>query len=126
MSPSWAKFLPFGWPRRHKKPGVVNDPDAVLQKTDALGRVLRLCVAWSNEADDCWKLSCTGGKLARDIFWEILSEIWVDHAPAIEVLAGYQVSKVSHGDISGVGMCGELGPLGPDICCGTHGVEFWV
>ena len=37
-------------------PGVVNDPDAVLQKTDALGRVLRLCVAWSNEADDCWKL----------------------------------------------------------------------
>jgi hypothetical protein len=36
------------------------------------------------------------------------------------------VSKFSHGDISGVGMCGELGPLGPDICCGTHGVEFWV
>lgn len=50
------------------EPGVVNDPDAVLQKTDALGRVLRLCVAWSNEADDCWNWSCNVQELdeARD------------------------------------------------------------
>ncbi|CAK9073303.1 unnamed protein product [Durusdinium trenchii] len=41
-----------------EEPGVVNDPDAVLQKTDVLGRALRLSVAWSNEADDCWNWSC--------------------------------------------------------------------
>ena len=48
--------VPTLWMATVTIPGVVNDPDAVLQKTDALGRVLRLCVAWSNEADDCWKL----------------------------------------------------------------------
>ena len=51
-----AKFPSLCWLTTVFLPGVVNDPDAVLQKTDALGRVLRLCVAWSNEADDCWKL----------------------------------------------------------------------
>ena len=40
------------------EPGAMNDPDAILQKTDQLGRALRLCVAWSNEADDCWNWSC--------------------------------------------------------------------
>ena len=57
-----AKFLPFvAWPSQFV-PGVVNDPDAVLQKTDALGRVLRLSVAWSNEADDCWQLGQNDAK----------------------------------------------------------------
>ena len=44
--------------RTEKRAGVVNDPDAVLAKTDALGRQLRLAVAWTSESDDCWNWSC--------------------------------------------------------------------
>ena len=36
--------------RQASSTGDVNDPDAVVAKTDALGRQLRLSVAWSNEA----------------------------------------------------------------------------
>ncbi|CAJ1359123.1 unnamed protein product [Effrenium voratum] len=52
------------------EPGDVNDPDAVVAKTDALGRQLRLSVAWSNEADDCWNWSCNVQELdeARNCF----------------------------------------------------------
>ena len=87
MSPSWAKFLPFGWRQSQFQ---------VWWTIQTL--YCRKPMPWDASCGSVWHgvmrrmiagSSAGGREIGQRYLGEIFSEIWVDHAPEIEVLAGY-------------------------------------